>query len=669
MLLETTWQALEDAGINPDKLKGSRTGVYAGIGASEYRDVTAAGGGGSYFGTGASMAVGRVAYELGLEGPAMPVEMACASSLAAVHQAAAGLRQGEVDLALAGGVNAILSPAITREMAEVGMLSRSGQSRAFDAAADGYVRGEGCGMLVLKRLGDAEADGDRIWGVIRGSAVNQNGASAGPTAPNGPAQQRVIEDALAQAGIAPQDVDYLEAHGVGSGLGDPIEVQAAAAVYGRGRDAGRPLLIGSAKPNIGHLESASGIAALIKAALSLNQGVIPGVAHFQNPSPHVAWEQLPVRVATAATGWPGHPGRPPLAGVSAIGISGANAHVVLAGYREQDANDNGRAGWPVGPERMAATAEHPLPGEAPCARKTRLLPLSAKSDAALRELAERYLSRLEEFSDGEPEGETSISRRLADMAWTASVGRSHFAHRAVVVFHDTASLHDGLTKLAASGGGHGPREVNRVAFLYNRQGNDWAGMRESLYECEPVARAVLERCDAVYRELTGASLLEVKLDGEDPQAGTGDAQAALYAIECASTILWGSLGVTPVAAAGHDGGELAAAQASGMIDLDAGIRLALAGAAAYPADVKAVLGDIAAGEPGVDFVVEIGPDKGFADMVARAYEAGLDISLAGMFAGESRRRVEIPGYPFQRRRHWLEAPDRATKHIDEERYA
>ena len=669
MLLETTWQALEDAGINPDRLKGSRTGVYAGIGASEYRDVTAAGGGASYFGTGASMAVGRVSYELGLEGPAMPVEMACASSLAAVHQAAAGLRQGEVDLALAGGVNAVLSPAITREMAEVGMLSRSGQSRAFDAAADGYVRGEGCGMLVLKRLDDAEADGDRIWGVIRGSAVNQNGASAGPTAPNGPAQQRVIADALAQAGIAPQDVDYLEAHGVGSGLGDPIEVQAAASVYGRGRDAGQPLLIGSVKPNIGHLESASGIAALIKAALSLNRGMIPGLAHFQNPSPHVNWEQLPVRITPATTAWPSHPGRPPLAGVSAIGISGANAHVVLAGYREQDASDNGRADWPVGAGQAVQaplagqSAEHPLPGEAPSARKTRLLPLSAKSDAALRELAKRYLSRLDEFSDSVPEEAEYVSRRLADMAWTASVGRSHFAHRAGVVFHDTASLRDELAKLATTGDGHGSREVNKVAYLYNRQGNDWAGMRERLYECEPVARAVLERCDAVYWGLTGASLPEVKLDGEDSHAGTGDSQVALYAIECALTALWDSLGVTPGAAVGHNGGELAAAQASGVIYLEDGIRFALEGSAAYPAGVDAALGDISAGEQGVDFVVEIGPGMGFAETVARAYEAGLDVSLAGMFAGESRRRVSLPGYPFQRR-HWLEASNRVTKYFE-----
>ena len=288
MLLETSWEALEDAGVAPDSLRGSRTGVYAGVGTSEYRDLLQSHNlAHGFLGTTGSVAVGRIAFALGLEGPALPVDMACASSLASVHQAAVSLRTGEVDLALAGGVNVVLSPSTSAFMLEIGMLSPTGCSSPFDASADGYVRGEGCGMVVLKRLSEAEADGDRIYAVIRGSAVNQNGASAGLTVPNGPAQERVMADALAQAGVSPSDVDYLETHATGSQLGDPIELNAAASVYGKGRDEDRPLLVGTVKSNIGHLEWAAGIAAFIKAVLSMNNGVIPPHLHYQDPNPNL----------------------------------------------------------------------------------------------------------------------------------------------------------------------------------------------------------------------------------------------------------------------------------------------------------------------------------------------------------------------------------------------
>ena len=294
MLLETTWQALEDAGIDPERLRGSRTGVFAGVGSGNgYRDLIAARGQGySYSGTSEAVAVARVAFALGLEGPAMPVDLACASSLAAVHQAFVSLQRGEVDMALAGGVNVILSPVTSQFLAEMGMLSHSGQCHAFDAAADGFVRGEGCGMVALKRLSDAEADGDRIWGVVLGTAMNQNGMSARLMAPNGPAQERAMEEALARAGVSPADVDYLEAQGVGSEYGDPIEMNAVASVYGRGRDAERPLLVGSVKTNIGHLEWAAGIASLIKTVLAMRRRTIPKHLHFDNPSPLIDWERL-----------------------------------------------------------------------------------------------------------------------------------------------------------------------------------------------------------------------------------------------------------------------------------------------------------------------------------------------------------------------------------------
>ena len=314
MMLETSWQALEDAGIDPEGLRGSRTGVYAGVGGSEYRDlIEGSGKADSYLGTTASVTAGRVAFALGLEGPAMAIDMACASSLAAVHQAVAGLQRDEVDLALAGGVQAVLSPAVSRFMMEVGMLSPRGQCNPFDASADGYVRGEGCGIVVLKRLSEAEADGDRIWGVIKGSAVNQNGASAGLIIPNGPAKERVMEAALARAGFTGPDIDYLEAHATGSQLGDAIEVYAVGSVYGRGRDADRPLLMGTVKSHIGHLEAAAGVAGLIKTVLAMKQGVIPEHLHFKNPNPQIEWDRLPVRVTSEKTDWPLHPDRPPRA--------------------------------------------------------------------------------------------------------------------------------------------------------------------------------------------------------------------------------------------------------------------------------------------------------------------------------------------------------------------
>ena len=273
-----------------------------------------------------------------------------------MHQAAAGLQRGEIDLALAGGVNAVLSPAVSRFMMEAGMLSRSGQCRPFDASADGYVRGEGCGVVVLKRLSEAEADGDRIWGVIKGSAVNQNGASAGLTVPNGPAQERVMAAALAQAGIAGAEVDYLEAHAVGSQLADAIEVRAVGSAYGKGRETERPLLMGTVKSNIGHLESAAGVAGLIKAVLAMKRGVVPKHLHFENPNPEIDWERLPVRVAADRTDWPLHPGRPPRAAVSAFGMSGTNTHVVIEGYTNplDEAEAGRRCGFVCG--RRAARA-------------------------------------------------------------------------------------------------------------------------------------------------------------------------------------------------------------------------------------------------------------------------------------------------------------------------
>ena len=357
LMLETSWQALEDAGMDPEQLRGSRTGVYGGVSNNEYRSLimevsdTAEPATSLYTvsGTSFNTAVGRVAFALGFEGPAIALDTACSSSLVAIHQAVAGLQRGEADLALAGGVHTILSGRLLELRGNAGMLSPDGRCATFDAAANGYVRGEGCGIVALKRLAEAEADGDRIWGVIRGSAINQDGASPGLTVPSGAAQERVIADALSRAGIRPHEVDYLEAHGTGTEVGDPIELEAAAAAYGKGRDADRPLLIGSVKTNIGHLESAAGVAGVIKTALALKQGVIPKHLHFQEPTPAVDWEQMSLQVTAEATEWPRHPDHPPRAGVSGFGWSGTNAHIVVERYEESEGDSTaGSMVEPVG---------------------------------------------------------------------------------------------------------------------------------------------------------------------------------------------------------------------------------------------------------------------------------------------------------------------------------
>ena len=713
MLLETTWHALEDAAIDPDGLRGSRTGVYAGIGTSEYRDLIMRQGASiTYLGSAVSMALGRVSFQLGLEGPTMPVSLNCASSLVAIHHAVRGLGQGEVDLALAGGVSTVLSPGVTREMAELGLLSQNGRCSAFDAAADGFVRGEGCGVVVLKRLADAEADGDRIWGVIRGSAVNQNGAAAGPTVPNGPAQERVIETALERAGVAAAEVDYLEAHGAGSQLGDPIEVNAAVAVYGRERDPDRPLAIGSVKTNIGHLESAAGVASLIKTVLAMRHGVIPKHLHFREPNPHVDWGMLPVRVTAEQEAWPAHDGRPHRAAVSAFGISGVNAHVVLEGHGSID-DGPGLAGAPKAVAAAVSVSEpdRETPQAELLERTTRVLPLSVQSDEALRELAAGYLAWLD-AQDELPAGQ------LGDLAWTASVGRRQFGNRVAVVFQGVDSLKTALATIASDGAGEDRPAPTRLAFAYSDAGAGWAAAGKALYAVEPVVRALFDQCDELLTKAGGPSLLDVML-------GTGAATAGdpavvgpgTYALQCATAMLWSGVGVSPSVVAGRGVGGIAAAQAAGVLDIADGLRLAAAPDAdafdallgetpTSPATLTVVTsgtggvteagGTLDAGYwralhgqddvgdgvgvltgLGVDAVIEIPPhsatsDRGplvlnpagansatgnhedvFARAVASAYEAGLDISLRGLFAGEERRRISLPKYPFQRRRHWI----------------
>ncbi len=743
MLLETSWEALEDAGIDPAGLRGSRTGVYAGVGHSEYRDlIEASGRADSYLGTTGSVTVGRVAFALGLEGPALPVDAACASSLASVHQAVVGLQHGEVDMALAGGVNLALSRPVSRFMMDVGMLSPTGVCCPFDADANGYVRGEACGMIVLKRLSDAEADGDRIWAIIRGSGVNQNGASAGLTVPNGQAQERVMREALVQAGIAPSEVDYLEAHATGSQLGDPIELHAAASVYGEGRDPNQPLLVGSVKSNLGHTEWAAGVTALIKTVLSMKEGVIPKHLHFEDPNPHVEWDELPVRVAAGKTEWPNGTGRAPIAGVNAFGMSGTNAHVLIEGYLEADGS-NGLAKLPVGTPRNISVSSNGVPQGIvdddqvdDKSRAVRLLPLSGRSAEALHDLAIRYVELLEGQNEVVSDG------WLSDLAWTAGVGRSHFEHRAGVVFDDVKSLLRGLNHVVDNSvaDDETPEHMaRRVASIYLGDGVRRLDIAKALYETEPAVRSVFDQCELIYRELRGDPLLD--LLGDESFNVTNDpaiVAPVAYAFDCALTALWSSVGVNPRIVFGSGLGEVSAAQAAGMFDFEDGLRLsaALGTLAAARAGVESfegasealntVLSQIAWSEPTtplfsastgteiggedlmdarhwsnqpdqvlasdaiqreltsaqVDLVLQfaqeidtrmhsdwpsvIGAVDGsvdnkdeprlngaFVSAIAKAYESGLELTWEGLFAGEQRRRVGLPTYPFQRRRHWF----------------
>src|SRR6201994_3395279 len=327
LLLETAWRAVEHSGTAPTALAGTNTGVYVGLATHDYlgmasdeltyAEIEAY----MAIGTSNAAAAGRISYRLGLQGPAVAVDTACSSSLVAIHQACQALRLGECDMALAGGANVLLSPATMITFSSARMLAPDGKCKTFDAAADGYVRGEGCGVIVIKRLEDAIRDGDRIRAVIRGSAINQDGASGGLTVPNGVAQQRVITDALKRANVEPSEVGYLEAHGTGTSLGDPIEAQAAGAVVRVGREPARPLLIGSPKTNIGHLGAAAGIGGVIKVILSLEHELLPPHLHFENPSPHIPWDRLALQVVTEATPWERN-GKPRIAGISSFGFAG-----------------------------------------------------------------------------------------------------------------------------------------------------------------------------------------------------------------------------------------------------------------------------------------------------------------------------------------------------------
>lgn len=570
LMLETVWEGLERAGYAPANLRGSRTGVFVGVAANEYAHLLSAESVDKiepYFITGNALNAisGRVAFALGLEGPAVAVDTACSSSLVAVHQACQALHSGDCDLAVAGGVNVLLSPVTIIAASRARMLSPVGRCKTFDASADGYVRSEGCGILVLKRLSDAVRDGDRVCAVIPGSAVNQDGASSGLTVPNGGAQQRLINTALARAGLAGGDVDYLEAHGTGTPLGDPIEVQAAGAVYGAARDADRPLLMGSVKTNIGHLESASGAAGLIKVVLSLQHGVLPQSLHFDTPSPHIPWDSLPVRVVDKAIPWEAN-GRPRRAGVSSFGFTGTNAHVLIEEAPAQ----------PATPDEYStgdsAAASEPDAQDEPVG----VLPLSARSPQALVELAQRY----GEWLNTHPKVD------IADVCFTAGAGRSHFEHRAALVVDSVQSAREGLAELAENrirpGLVRGEcTDPPTTAWLFTGQGSQYPGMARELFDAEAVFADTVTRCADAVDPILPRPLLEVLFAtggevGGNAGKGLGHtsfAQPALFAVEMGLARLWQSWGVEPDVVLGHSVGQYAAACVAGVFSLEDGARL------------------------------------------------------------------------------------------------
>ena len=541
LLMEVGWEALEHAGQPIDALFGSQTGVFVGISSNDYLNLQTKRGDlaslGPHVGTGnaASVAAGRLSYFLGLHGPAVSVDTACSSSVVALHLACQSLLTGESRLALAAGVNLILGPEANVVLSRARMLAPNGRCKTFDASADGFGRSEGCGVVVLKRLGDALADRDRVLAVIRASAVNQDGRSSGISAPNGLAQEAVIRQALARAGIAPAQVAYVEAHGTGTTLGDPIEILALANVLGEARARDQPVLVGSVKTNLGHLEAAAGIAGLIKVVLSLHHGEIPPHIHFRTPNPHIPWAELPVAIPTKAVPWPAIGGRR-IAGLSSFGFSGTNAHVII------------ESAPPVAKADGADLDEPPPPAERPL----HVLTLSAKTEPALDALAASYARFL---------GRTT--ERVADVCHTANAGRAHFPCRLAVTGRTAEEIR---LKLESGGGAVRGRVTGAVAppvaFLFTGQGSQYVGMGRELYDTQPTFRAALDRCDELLRGELDVSLLSVLY----PAAGepsrideTRYTQPALFAIEYALAELWRSWGVVPSLVLGHSVGEYVAA--------------------------------------------------------------------------------------------------------------
>ncbi len=551
LLLEVAWETFEQAGIDPKKLAGSATGVFIGMSSFDYALLQAkdaqltdayAGIGNAHSG-----AANRLSYIFDFHGPSIAIDTACSSSLVAVHQACLSLRSGECSLALVGGVNVLLTPEPTIAFSQAHMMAPDGRSKTFDATANGYVRSEGCGLVLLKPMEQALHDGDTILAVIRGSAVNQDGASNGITAPNGLAQEAVIRQALASAHLKPADVSYVETHGTGTMLGDPIEVQALKTVLMHERSVDQPCVLGAVKSNIGHLEAAAGIASLIKTVLCLLHREIPPNLHFQQLNPYIDLTGTPFSIPRKKQSW--STPSPRIAGVSAFGFGGTNVHVVL----EEPPHLDYRPSFPA------------------IERSQHILTLSAKSADALHQLGERYQLYLKEHPHVP----------LADLCFTATTGRTHFAHRTAYIVHSSQDLAEQLSHVSACGASEDTNSrvetKTKTVFLFSGQGSHYAGMAQQLYREHPLFRREIDHCEQILYAYLEHPLRTI-LFAEEGQAAallqeTRYTQPALFAVEYALALLWRSWGIKPDLVLGHSIGEYVAACIAGMMSLEDGLML------------------------------------------------------------------------------------------------
>ncbi|GAA4232336.1 hypothetical protein GCM10022254_31920 [Actinomadura meridiana] len=552
LLLEVAWEALERSGVDPDSLRGTPTGVFVGVGGSEYLsrlskvpdDLE----GYTILGNASSVASGRLSYVLGLEGPAVTVDTACSSSLVALHLACQALRRGECSMALVGGATVLSGPGPFIEFSRQRALSIDGRAKSFAASADGTSWAEGAGVLLLEPLSEARARGHRVLAVVRGSAVNQDGASNGLTAPNGPSQQRVIRAALTDAGLQPDDVDAVEAHGTGTRLGDPIEAQALLATYGRNRDSERPLWLGSVKSNMGHAAAAAGVAGVMKMVLAMRSGVLPATLHVDEPTPEVDWSSGGVELLREARDWPVAEDRVRRAGVSSFGMSGTNAHVIIEEPPATDTVD-------VVVEAIADAV-----GPVPCV-------VSGVGVEGLRGQA----ARLAEFVGAKGASVAEVGAALAR--------RTAFSHRAVVLAEDHAELVAGLETLAAGASPDGVVEGvtqgdTDPIFVFPGQGSHWAGMATELLDSAPVFAEALRACDDAVRPLTGWSVLDVLRAADADRLEAVDVlQPVMFAVQVSLARLWESYGVRPSAVIGHSQGEVAAACVAGALSIEDAARV------------------------------------------------------------------------------------------------
>jgi malonyl CoA-acyl carrier protein transacylase len=550
LLLELTWKALENAAIIPQSLAGTRTGVFVGIGNSDYNrlinrdvdDLNAYNG----VGTALGLAANRISYFLDLKGPSMSIDTACSSSAVALHLACQSLQSVETNLCIVGGVNLILSPEVTIAFSQARMMSGDGRCKTFDATANGYVRGEGCGVIILKRLEDAQRDGDRIESVIRGIAINQDGLTNGITAPNGLSQQAVIRQALEKAALKPADISYIEAHGTGTALGDPIEVNALKAVFMKDRPLTHPCWLTSVKTNIGHLETASGITSVIKVTLALKNRQIPPHLHFQKLNPYISLEDTSFQIPTQLESWSNSLG-PLRAGISSFSFGGTNVHTILE-------------------EAPNCSVEKSLESFS-----WQLLTLSAQQEETLSDLVQNYVTHLETYPE----------QSLSDICATANRGRTHFAHRLAITASSTQELQAKLRAYNSSQETVGVfrdtvarANTPKIAFLFTGQGSQYLGMGKQLDESEPIFRQYLDRCDEILRPLLNRSLRDLLLHSSPEELNyTCYTQPALFALEYALAQLWLHWGVKPALVMGHSVGEYVAACIAGVFSLEDGLKL------------------------------------------------------------------------------------------------